>query len=138
MAFATSHNPTWDQYGVANWSTVEINVGIICACMPAMRLVLVRCFPRILGSTKKYPSQPSGNYKRSVGDRFDGNNKLGSEPAAQTTNNEGRPTFPTGKGGRGIVLTRDVVVDYHDETDMVPLRDVERSSLKGGGSRGSY
>lgn len=49
--FANSHNPTWDEFEVGKWSTIEVNVGIICSCMPAMRLVLVRCFPVVFGSS---------------------------------------------------------------------------------------
>ncbi|KAH6669719.1 CFEM domain-containing protein [Plectosphaerella plurivora] len=146
VAFATSHNPTWDQYAVANWSTIEINVGIICACMPAMRLVLVRIFPRILGSTKQYPSYPGGHsgghYNRSNDPhKLGGSRKLGSESVVRTANKEERPLPPvplsSGKRGRGIILTRDVTIDYHDETSLVQLRDVERLSMKDGSSRGS-
>ncbi|ENH66884.1 hypothetical protein FOC1_g10007545 [Fusarium oxysporum f. sp. cubense race 1] len=38
----SSHNPTYDQTDISIWSTVEINVGIICASMPALRVILVR------------------------------------------------------------------------------------------------
>jgi hypothetical protein len=50
--FAASSNPTWDQADVINWSNIEINVGIICACLPALRVILVHLFPKILGTTK--------------------------------------------------------------------------------------
>ncbi|KAH7146182.1 hypothetical protein EDB81DRAFT_934068 [Dactylonectria macrodidyma] len=39
-----SKNPTWDFHETGLWSTVEIQVGIICNCMPSMRLFLVRVF----------------------------------------------------------------------------------------------
>ncbi|KAG6042402.1 hypothetical protein E4U39_006011 [Claviceps sp. Clav50 group G5] len=47
-------NPTWEFFGVGLWSTIEINVGIICTCMPTVRLLLVRLFPRWLGTTQPY------------------------------------------------------------------------------------
>ena len=50
VTFANSNNPTWDQWGVAMFSTVEINVGVICACMPSLRLLLKRVSPKIMGS----------------------------------------------------------------------------------------
>lgn len=28
VLFAESHNPTWDNFDVANWSTIEINTGM--------------------------------------------------------------------------------------------------------------
>jgi hypothetical protein len=45
------------------WSTIEINVGIICACMPAIRLLLLRTFPKIIGSSQdsSNPNSNSGN-----------------------------------------------------------------------------
>jgi hypothetical protein len=52
VSFAKSANPTWDNYAVAAWSTVEINVGLFCACMPSMRLLLMRFFPKLLGTTQ--------------------------------------------------------------------------------------
>ncbi|UNI21695.1 hypothetical protein JDV02_007663 [Purpureocillium takamizusanense] len=50
--FANSTNPTYDQWSPVNWSTVEVNVGMICTCLPSLRLILVRIFPR-LGSGSK-------------------------------------------------------------------------------------
>lgn len=53
VTFAKGHNPTWDQADVVNWSNIEINVGIICACMPCLRVMLTRAFPKLLESTRK-------------------------------------------------------------------------------------
>lgn len=50
--FANSANPTWDNFETGLWSTVEINIGIICCCLPNIRLLLVRLFPKYLGSTQ--------------------------------------------------------------------------------------
>lgn len=47
--FASTVNPTWDQWTVAWWSTIELNVGFICTCLPTFRLVLVRMWPGVFG-----------------------------------------------------------------------------------------
>ncbi|KAF2277449.1 uncharacterized protein EI97DRAFT_449566 [Westerdykella ornata] len=60
--FANSTNPTWDQFDVCSWSTIEINVGIMCACMPAIRAILVRLFPKVLGNTHKSSNQYLSKY----------------------------------------------------------------------------
>ena len=133
--FAKSHNATWEQYDVANWSTIEINVGIICACMPALRLVLVRAFPRMLGSTRQYPSRSGGQYVNSAAV---GSRKLGSESVVRTVNREQSSSTMGRKGATGILCTRDVTVDYHDETSLVRMRDLEQTSIKDGSSRASY
>ncbi|KAH8669062.1 CFEM domain-containing protein [Xylariales sp. PMI_506] len=64
VTFANSQNPTWDDLDGSLWSTLEINVGIICACMPSLRLILVRFFPILGGGsngTRKYAYGGSGN-----------------------------------------------------------------------------
>ncbi|KAI9054826.1 hypothetical protein LZ554_001971 [Drepanopeziza brunnea f. sp. 'monogermtubi'] len=60
VSFSNSQNPTWDNLPVSLWSTVEVSIGLICACMPTLRLVLVRLFPRSLGTTQL--SRTRNNY----------------------------------------------------------------------------
>nr|WNZ75631.1 hypothetical protein [Trichoderma harzianum] len=48
--FAELINPTWDQWNVAWWSTMEVNIGIVCTCLPTVRLILQRMFPKILSA----------------------------------------------------------------------------------------
>ncbi|KAK2608845.1 hypothetical protein QQS21_002558 [Conoideocrella luteorostrata] len=58
--YAKTINPTWDQWDVVYWSTVEVCVGLICTSLPAMRLVLLRIAPRVFGSDSRHrrPSVP--------------------------------------------------------------------------------
>jgi len=55
--FAASTNPTWDYLSVSMWSTIEINVGIVCACMPSLRILLVRVFPKLRGTSNRSNNQ---------------------------------------------------------------------------------
>ncbi|KAK2627361.1 hypothetical protein QTJ16_003327 [Diplocarpon rosae] len=55
--FQNSRNPTWDNLSVSIWSTIEINVGLICACMPTLRLLLVHLFPNIMASQNQSGSK---------------------------------------------------------------------------------
>lgn len=67
---ARSSNPTWDQWLVAWWSTIEVHVGMICTCLPTLRLILVRIYPRVFSTlssrnklTSDRPTRPnSSNY----------------------------------------------------------------------------
>ncbi|UNI23364.1 hypothetical protein JDV02_009188 [Purpureocillium takamizusanense] len=86
--FANSLNPTWDQWNVAWWSTIEINIGIICACLPTLRLMLVRLFPRALSSSADYHG---GNV---------------------TTTTTSSATANTGRGGT-VVAPRGILVHQH-------------------------
>ncbi|EUC27931.1 hypothetical protein COCCADRAFT_110459 [Bipolaris zeicola 26-R-13] len=68
--FAASSNVSWEFYDVSVWSTVEICVGIMCACLPTLRLLLVKLFPILGGSSarsRQYYNYGSGNELRSVG-----------------------------------------------------------------------
>ncbi|KAG5983940.1 hypothetical protein E4U55_006647 [Claviceps digitariae] len=49
--FYSSSNPTWDLWYTAWWSTIEINIGLICACLPTIRVILVRMWPNVFGSS---------------------------------------------------------------------------------------
>ncbi|CAN9310169.1 unnamed protein product [Alternaria alternata] len=75
--FAASANPTWDQADVINWSNIEISIGIICACLPALRVILVHLFPKVLGTTKA-TDRPYYAY----GSQSHGMRKGGSAPAS--------------------------------------------------------
>lgn len=59
VTFANSINPTWDNWSTGIWSTIEINVGIICACMPSLRLLLIRAFPKLLVANTPPSNQSS-------------------------------------------------------------------------------
>ncbi|KYK61292.1 hypothetical protein DCS_02434 [Drechmeria coniospora] len=48
--FNDAVNPTWNEWDVVWWSTIELNVGAICVCLPAIRLVLLRMWPRVFST----------------------------------------------------------------------------------------
>ncbi|QPG94069.1 hypothetical protein C2857_004435 [Epichloe festucae Fl1] len=48
--FSNSTNPTWDNWIIGWWSIIEVNVGIVCTCLPTLRLVLVRMAPCIFST----------------------------------------------------------------------------------------
>lgn len=41
MKYASLTNVTWDNTLVAIWSTIELNVGMICTSLPTLRLLAV-------------------------------------------------------------------------------------------------
>jgi hypothetical protein len=55
---------TWDYLETSLWSIIECDVGIICTCMPSIRLGLTRLFPKLMGSTNRSTAKgtagPSG------------------------------------------------------------------------------
>ncbi|KAL1883977.1 hypothetical protein Daus18300_000085 [Diaporthe australafricana] len=51
--YANTSNVTQDYVEVGYWSTIEVPVGVICACMPAIRSLIATVFPKVFGSTQK-------------------------------------------------------------------------------------
>lgn len=57
IQFSNSQNITWDYVAASYWSILEMDIGIICACMPAVRSLLLRSFPNMMSTgTKKSTS----------------------------------------------------------------------------------
>ncbi|KAH8890587.1 hypothetical protein GQ53DRAFT_721375 [Thozetella sp. PMI_491] len=123
VSFATSTNLTWDQFDVSNWSTIEINVGIICACLPTMRLILVRLFPKQLGS-----SQYTNNYHQ-----YASNPKSAGRSRSKTTGEDGSPSSST---NRTIVCQTTYTIEYGD-SDGSNLVHLQTLNLKAG-QEGKY
>ena len=66
MKYASSTNVTWDNTSVAIWSTIELNVGMICTSLPTLRLLAVQVWPVLKGSTIRSRFGYSGSrYARS-------------------------------------------------------------------------
>lgn len=55
--YSNTTNPTYDDYKIVLWSTVEVSIGMICTCLPSIRLVLVRIWPKLFGKTSRVPSK---------------------------------------------------------------------------------
>ncbi|PTB45052.1 uncharacterized protein TrAFT101_000523 [Trichoderma asperellum] len=74
--FGNSANPTWDHWNVAYWSTVEVNVSIICTCLPSIRLILAHLFPRVIGSSLVLPPVSEDSW---IGEKITSPNPLDVE-----------------------------------------------------------
>ncbi|KAH7361183.1 hypothetical protein BKA66DRAFT_211313 [Pyrenochaeta sp. MPI-SDFR-AT-0127] len=49
--FNNSRDPLWTSSSTAYWSAIELNIGILCACLPTLRPLIKKFAPRLLGST---------------------------------------------------------------------------------------
>ncbi|KAK4099846.1 hypothetical protein N658DRAFT_516969 [Parathielavia hyrcaniae] len=148
VLFGKSSNPTWDNFPVSLWSTVEISVGIICTCMPTLRLLLVRLFPVLGGSSygpsangyyqsgSGHPAMPSSTAARMRASRnhttlvsSSGRSKL--DPAKDSTDSidvggGATPPPPPAAKLSGIVRQQTFAVQYDDdETSLVQMRGLD-------------
>ncbi|OQD82301.1 hypothetical protein PENANT_c022G09635 [Penicillium antarcticum] len=85
--FASTTNLTWDYVSVGYWSTVEVDVGVICACLPAIRSLLRRVSPGLFGDTEKAKSYGMNSRSPGTGSRFEGGSHVQSK-------NEDRQFYP--------------------------------------------
>jgi hypothetical protein len=103
--FANTQNITWNYVDAGIWSLVEIDVSIVCGCMPAHRLLIAKAWPKIrttLNSGKGTFSKPS---------QYAGNTESHTASADRVTRLSMKP-----KG--------------NDEGDFVPLVDVDNTSAR--------
>ncbi|PSN69649.1 hypothetical protein BS50DRAFT_446823, partial [Corynespora cassiicola Philippines] len=49
----------WDNAPTAYWSVVELNTGIICACLPTLRPLVRKMYSRSQASSKQYDQSGS-------------------------------------------------------------------------------
>ncbi|KAM4055754.1 CFEM domain-containing protein [Hirsutella rhossiliensis] len=123
-------NPTWDFFDVGIWSTVEINVGIICVCMPSLRLLLVRICPRLSQSAHRYYAHheaPAGAYNRAASKQ---------QPCQTgTTSRVERSHFRPPVNANGISYETSYEVEFgdkdkaDDELQLVIMRDADVKSM---------
>ncbi|RFU32999.1 hypothetical protein B7463_g3331, partial [Scytalidium lignicola] len=65
VQFGNTTNLTQDYTNIGVWSTIEVPMGIICACMPAIRSLFRNIFPTVFSSTTKDASAASSMPKGS-------------------------------------------------------------------------
>lgn len=122
--FASKSNSTWEFYDVSLWSTIEICVGIMCACLPTVRLLLVKLFPILAGSTRRV----TGSYIQ----RYGGEGKSASSGirghTAQVITTDRPVSAPSSDERSGIVFHKTYTVQYsdNDETSLVRLDDLAK------------
>lgn len=56
--YTNTTNPTWDQWDIVWWSTLEITSGFICTSLPTLRLILIRIAPRTFDSVRLRGDRP--------------------------------------------------------------------------------
>ncbi|KAF1952731.1 hypothetical protein CC80DRAFT_479116 [Byssothecium circinans] len=107
---AISTDPTYVNVGVSNWSCIELNAAILCACLPTLKPLFARIFPSLMRS-----GQGRATYHQSGS----GNNAYRSGNKSFVASSSDRPT------------KRKIVQDSASETAIVnslddfPLADID-------------
>ncbi|KAF1964130.1 hypothetical protein BU23DRAFT_547903 [Bimuria novae-zelandiae CBS 107.79] len=120
VTFAASSNPTWNQADVITWSLVEIGVGIVCTCMPALRVILNRMFPKLLGMTTDRSQPYYANHPDPTNNSGRGGSTLGSGLNKQQNTNAGAAHDPN--------ISKTSNVQHTDDDEVQLLELVELAS----------
>ncbi|OAQ93980.1 CFEM domain-containing protein [Purpureocillium lilacinum] len=127
--FAATANSTWEFYDVSLWSTIEICIGVICACLPTIRLLLVKLIPALAGSTQR-----SQYYRYGTGGNTSGRgrSKTATSSNHQTTVrvdsvSRAQSDHGSSEEPQGILFQKSYTVQYsdNDEASLVAMRDLE-------------
>ena len=114
---------------VSVWSTVEINVGMICACMPSLRLLLVRLFPKMWGSTQQQSRTENKHYIKH-GHTANGGNISVVRPRVKSAMLNSK-----GMDADRIAYEQSYTVHHgdqwdQDESKLIEMSDLESESMK--------
>lgn len=114
---SSSDNPTWDFFDVAIWSDIEMNVGLICVCLPSLRRLLVQLCPAAVRLTRRgrirvCPVQQQAEGKFSLAMDI-------MKPL---------PAVPSGKANQYTFLRPVVVGDSNNLQLVVTVLDTHRSA----------
>ncbi|KAJ6260788.1 hypothetical protein Dda_5017 [Drechslerella dactyloides] len=59
IILSRSMDPTWDQPATAYWSAIEMNISIVCACLPALKPLVSLVAPSVFGGSAPASNPPS-------------------------------------------------------------------------------
>ncbi|KAF3912468.1 hypothetical protein ABW20_dc0104410 [Dactylellina cionopaga] len=104
IILSKSMDPTWDQPATAYWSAIEMNISIVCACLPALKPLMSLVAPSVFGTTA------TGSQPPSYRDYRHGSKKIGSGGGRNFSDKIRRS-----RSGAGITTTdEDVELGFQD------------------------
>ncbi|UNI24574.1 hypothetical protein JDV02_010308 [Purpureocillium takamizusanense] len=145
QAGASTVNPTWEFVAAGVLSTAEINVGIICICMPSLRLLLVRLFPALRSVSTRYYGRSTNGPQRS--ETAAGRSGLPRGPSTRSHAERSKKQKPrTGANEDQITYHTsysaefgDKSVDrYNDDVQLVRMGDGDMTSARSASGASSY
>ncbi|KAH9835478.1 FAD/NAD(P)-binding domain-containing protein [Teratosphaeria destructans] len=106
VKFGNSRNITYDYKQVGYWTVIEVNTALCCACMPGIRNLLRRAFPRAMGQT------------------MGGSSGLATPGTSNGLSGHTAVNSGTDKSGMDVLFRP----RHSDDGEFVPLQDVGRWS----------
>ncbi|VUC25935.1 unnamed protein product [Clonostachys rosea] len=89
--FTKTHNVTKDFVGIGIWSALEMNVGVLCACMPSIHVLFKALFPKQWSTTRGDSGRLVSNSRGKASNGSGGRGPF-SRITMTTTIEQGNPT----------------------------------------------
>ncbi|TLD33289.1 hypothetical protein PspLS_01283 [Pyricularia sp. CBS 133598] len=95
---------TWDNTVPSIWSTTEVSIGLLCACLPTLRPLVGRLFPKLVSTFNKSLAGPGGEssagmaYNKGGSKVGAGHSKNRSLVTASSTFSKNRSTYRENSG----------------------------------------
>ncbi|KAI4172256.1 MAG: hypothetical protein LQ343_003691 [Gyalolechia ehrenbergii] len=105
------------------WSAIEVDVGIICACVPGIKPLTARVFPSLLGRIKHSRGSSGNQYRGSSDGKWtgtNGGNAMVSPPPSPVKTKHTNPGAERGADGENAIG-----MDFLTTPDM-DTRDLQR------------
>ncbi|KAH8716791.1 hypothetical protein GQ44DRAFT_660339 [Phaeosphaeriaceae sp. PMI808] len=120
-----SSNVSWALAEATLWSTIEVGVGIICACLPTLRLIFMKIFPILHSSSAR-----NGQYQN-----YRGDNELGDLDRSERLRRHLSkldsylsPQSASFGNGNNIIIKTSSTVRYSQSADDTSLVSYEISA----------
>ncbi|KAH6679925.1 hypothetical protein F5X68DRAFT_234448 [Plectosphaerella plurivora] len=146
--FFTPFDPTVDHFHniVLVYSNIEVNLAIICACIPALRPLFRRWFPGLFGGSSANSAQPFSGHTFGSSTRGDASNGGTNNITLKSLRSDGshrteiRGASPTGSEEEimtynGIIRTANVNVAYENASFTDSRYSAEEKSARRSNSR---
>ncbi|KAH6649328.1 hypothetical protein F5144DRAFT_3134 [Chaetomium tenue] len=129
--FTRAVNPTQDIVQVCLWSAIELDVGVICPCLPSFRLLLRRLLPRVMGTaSSRYELDPVFGTNL-TGTGVGGGMGGGGGVRSVVRGSRGR-SGSLGRGGVGkIVVENTIAIKYGRSGELEDDDGVSCESVRG-------
>lgn len=118
-----SDDPTWDGAAAAYWSVIEINLGIMCACISSYRPLVRKIMPYIFGSRSGRSAQSGKNDASTAKTRRSGLLTIGTGGRNERSRRAGDATgayteFDDGDSDNKAMFTENVVVKKEVDIEL--------------------
>ncbi|KAF4119510.1 CFEM domain [Geosmithia morbida] len=133
--FSKTDNPTWQFYDVSLWSDVEVSVAVICACLPAVRLLLVKMFPVLGGTSNRHAAYYQKDYHSGHrgGPSVGGGSIAGASHSVHVSAGGGggdaRSQPGSNAADEGASIDSNSGIIFHNKTYQVQVTDSDEVSL---------